>query len=131
MTTKKYSILLDDKEIGTTELEKADPPMGVAFGKIIFNDIVSGYSFFKTYCLNNGIEIMTDYPDDRFIATANIPKLKVIDFNGIEIKGQGTNIEGMDNDSFEISILGISYPFFEEEFPHHVKAHNDQFEDKN
>ncbi|MDR2206684.1 MAG: hypothetical protein LBE36_11095 [Flavobacteriaceae bacterium] len=127
----KYSILLDNKKIGTTELEKADAPMGVAFGKIIFDDIISGYDFFKTYCLNNGIEIITDYPDDRLIITATIPKLKVIDFNGIEIKGQGINIEGMDSDSFEITISGISYPFFEEEFPHHVKTYNDQFEDKN
>jgi hypothetical protein len=35
----------------------------------------------------------------------------------------------MDSDVFEITILGISYPFFEEEFPHHVRAYNDQFKE--
>lgn len=29
MTTKRYDIFLDNKIIGTTELEKADTPMGV------------------------------------------------------------------------------------------------------
>jgi len=31
---KEYSIYLDSKKIGTTRLEKADAPMGVAFGLI-------------------------------------------------------------------------------------------------
>ena len=130
MTAKQYDILLDNKKIGTTELEKSDAPMGVVFGKVTFDKIVSGYDFFINYCLNNDIEIIADYPDDRFIATANISNLKVINPNGIEIKGQGTNIEGMDSDIFEIIILEVSYPFFENEFPHHVKAYNDQFKDR-
>jgi len=129
MTTKRYDTFLDDKIIGTTELEKADTPMGVVFGNLMFDNTVSGYDFLKAYCLTNNIEIITDNPDDKLIATADIPNLKVINPNGIEIKGQGTNINGMDSDIFEITILGISYPFFEEEFPHHVKAYNDQFKE--
>jgi len=129
MTPKRYDIFLGDKIIGTTELEKADAPMGVVFGIITFDNIISGYNFLKTYCLTNNIEIITDYPDDKLIATADIPNLKVVNPNGIEIKGQGININGMDNDVFEITILGVSYPFFEEEFPHHVKAYSDQFKE--
>lgn len=129
MTTKRYGIFLDDKIIGTTELEKADAPMGVVFGNVTFDNIVSGYDFLKTYCLINNIEIITDYPDDKLIEATDIPNLKVINPNGIEIKGQGTKINGMDSDVFEITILGVSYPFFEEEFPHHVKAYNDQFKE--
>jgi hypothetical protein len=129
MTKKRYNIFLDDKIIGTTELEKADAPMGVVFGNVTFDNIVSGYDFLKTYCLTNNIEIITDYSDDKLIATTDISNLKVINPNGIEIKGQGTNINGMDSDVFEITILGVSYPFFEEEFPHHVKAYNDQFKE--
>lgn len=129
MTKKRYNIFLDDKIIGTTELEKADAPMGVVFGNVTFDNIVSGYDFLKTYCLTNNIEIITDYPDDKLIATTDIPNLKVINPNGIEIKGQGTNINGMDSDVFEITIIGVSYQFFEEEFPHHVKAYNDQFKE--
>ena len=35
----------------------------------------------------------------------------------------------MDGDEFEITLEGVAYPFFEEEFPHHVKAYNDQFKE--
>ena len=123
---KIYDIFLDENKIGTTELEKADAPMGVAFGQIKFVDIISGYEFFKQYCLKNKINF-TDYPEDKLIMTWNIPNLKVIDKGGVEIIGIGADVSGMDSDTFDITILGISYPFYEEEFPHHVKAYNEMF----
>lgn len=129
MTKKIYDIILDNNKLGTTELENADAPMGVVFGQINFIHINSGYDFLKKYCLTNNIQIISDYPDEKLIATADIPTIKVVDTNGIEIKGQGTNIEGMDNDVFQVTILGIPYPFFEEEFPHHRKAYDNQFKD--
>ena len=100
--------------------------MGVVFGEIKLDNIMSGYDFFKAYCLKNRIEIINDYPDDRLIGTSNIPDIKVVDNNGVEIKGQGINIEGMDGDIFEIIILGIPYPFFEAEFAHHVISYNNK-----
>jgi hypothetical protein len=126
MKTKVYSLLLENTKIGTTDLEKADAPMGVVFGQVKLNEISSGYNFFKDYCLKNGIEIRYDFPEEALIVTADIPALKVLDPNGIEIKGQSIHIEGMDTDSFEVTILGIPYPFFEAEFPHHVKAYDSQ-----
>ena len=129
MTNKTYEILLDDKIIGTTKLEKSDAAMGVVFGDIKLNDISSGYEFFKSYCVTNGIEIINDYPEDKLIATSDIPKLKIINSNGVEIKGQGTSIDGMDSNIFEVTILGVPYPFYEEEFPHHVRAYENQFKD--
>lgn len=123
---KTYDILLDENKIGTTELEKADAPMGVVYGQIKFLDIISGYEFFKQYCLKNKIEF-TDETEDRLIMTMDIPNLKVIDKAGIEIKGVGTNVSGMDGDNFDITVLGIPYPFYEEEFPHHVKTYNEMF----
>lgn len=129
MTTKRYDIFLDDKIIGTTELEKADAPMGVVFGHIQFNNIISGYDFIKKYCLENNIELAEDYPEDKLILTRTIENLKVINENGIEIKGIGNQISGMDGDEFEIILEGVPYPFFEEEFPQHVKAYNEQFKE--
>lgn len=129
MTTKRYDIFLDDKVIGTTELEKADAPMGVVFGLIHFTDNIFDYNFFKKYCLDNNIELADDYPDDKLISTQTIENLKVINENGIEIKGLGNQISGMDGEEFEITLEGVAYPFFEEEFPHHVKAYEDQFKD--
>lgn len=131
MVNKQYNLLLDDNIIGTTELEKADVSMGVVFGTIRFNHIVSGYDFLKTYCSTNNIDIICDDPEDKVIETGDIPNLKVVNPSGIEIKGEGTSISGMDNANFEITILGIPYSYFEEEFPHHVKAYKDTFMETN
>lgn len=129
MTSRLYDIFLEDKLIGTTELEKADVPMGVVFGEITFANISWDYDFLKKYCLVNNIEITTDHPNLKLIATANIPNLKVVSPNGIEIKGQGTSINGMDTDIFEITIWAVPYPFFQEEFKLHVKAYKDQLKE--
>lgn len=130
MTIKQYDIFLDNKIIGTTELEKADAPMGDVFGKITFDNIIYGYDFLVSYCLKNNIEIISDYPEDKYILTAVIPNLKLVNPNGIEIKGQGTIIEGSDTDIFQVTIVGIPYPFYEEEFPQHRKAYDNQFNNK-
>lgn len=124
MYTKIYDILLDNNKIGTTEFENSDAPMRVVFGKINFIDIVFGYAFFKSYCLTKGIPIITDYPEDKLIVTADIPTLKILSPKEIEIKGEGSNIEGMDVDVFQVTILGIQYPFFEEEFPPNKNVYN-------
>jgi hypothetical protein len=79
MTTIRYDIFLDDLIIGTTELEKADAPMGVVFGQIQFNNIISGYDFFKKYCLENNIELADDYPEDKLISTRTIDNFNTPD----------------------------------------------------
>ncbi len=127
MTTKLYNIYLDGKLIGTTELDKADAPMGGVFGVINFTDNNLDYKFFKKYCLDNSIELAYDHPEEKLIATRTIAGLKITNENGIEVKGLGNQISGMDGDEFEVILEGVPYPFFEEEFPHHVKAYNEQF----
>jgi hypothetical protein len=127
---KKYLIEIDGKLIGYSDLEKADAPMGVVFGELIFTDLKFGYDFLKEYCENNQIELASDYPKDKMISTMDIPKLKITNDNGIEIKGVGNQITGMDNEEYEISIFGIPYPFYEEEFPHHVKEYENMFNKK-
>lgn len=125
---KTYKVFLGDKEIGTSKLEKADAPMGVVFGLIEFNGIETPYEFFKEYCLKNNIVINTDDPEFEFIDTQVISELKVFRQDGLEIKGvSGNAITGMKNEGYEISILGISYPFYKEEFPHHVEHYENMF----
>ncbi|WP_298321266.1 hypothetical protein [uncultured Aquimarina sp.] len=119
--SKIYNIHLNGLLIGTTELEKADAPMGVVIGELRFTDQKFGYDSLKEYCENNQIELASDYPEDKMISTMNISELKITNDKGIEIKGVGNQITGMDNEEYEISIFGIPYPFYEEEFPHHVK----------
>lgn len=129
MTIKRYDLFLDDKIIGTTDLEKADATMGVVFGRINFANIVLDYDFIKKYCVKNNIELANDYPEDKLISTRTITNLKVKNEKGIEIISAGNQISGMDSDEFEITLEGVPYPFFEEEFPHHVKTYEDQFKE--
>ena len=121
--------MLDGHEIGTSLLEKADVPMGVVFGVIRFVNQDFGYDFFKNYCLSTAVELASDYPDDKLMSTGTIESLKVINESGKEIKGIGNQITGMDGEDFEISIEGIPYPFYEEEFPHHRKAYDEMFKE--
>ena len=126
-----YNITLNGTLIGTSELEKADAPMGVAFGLIKFNEIESPYEFFKEYCLKNNIVINTDDPEFEFIDTQVISELKVFRQDGMEIQGvAGNAITGMKGEGYEISILGIPYPFYEEEFPNHAAEYKTMFDEK-
>ncbi len=126
MKNKIYRILLDENLIGTTELENADSPMGIVFGKINFAHCKIGFDFFKEYCEKNKIESDL-YTDEKIISTRYIPNLKILDEENTEIKGMGNYVSGMDNDIFEIYIEGIPYPDYEEKFPKHVKNYNEKF----
>lgn len=117
----EYSIHIGDIKLGTTKLEKADASMGVVFGEIKFVEQNMGYDFIKDYCESMNIGIETDYPEDKLISTMTIGTLIVKNEKGIEIKGIGNQISGMDSDVFEVTLLGVPYPFYELEFPHHVK----------
>lgn len=125
-----YKVVLGDIEIGTSKLEKADVPMGVVSGLIEFDGIGTPYEFLKEYCLKNNIVINIDDPEFNFIDTQVISKLKVFRQDGLEVKGiVGNTITGMKDVGYEISILGISYPFYEEEFPHHVEHYKNMFKE--
>jgi hypothetical protein len=125
-----YTIFLDDILFGTTLLEKADAPMGVVYGLIKSSNKNFGYEFIKEYCKSNGIELASDYPEDKLISTRTIEQLTVKNDLGIEIKAIGNQISGMDSEGFEITLEGIPYPFYEEEFPNHVKEYNEMFKEK-
>lgn len=121
-----YSIFLDNNKIGTSLLDKADASMGCVFGQITFLDKNLNFDFFSKYCMHNNIKA-EEFPDDKFISTQTIPTLKVLNEAGTEIKGVGCYFAGMDSEGFEINIIGVPYPFFEEEFPHHVNADRNHF----
>jgi hypothetical protein len=124
---KNYKILLNEKLFGTTKLEFGDPPMGVVFGQINFAEKNIGYDIIKQYCIDNLIEIQTDFPNDKLIATGKIEKLKVYNAENIELIGLGNNIEGMDNDSYTLTILGIDSEVYEREFPEHIAEYEQKF----
>ena len=123
---KVYDILLGNTKIGTTGFENADPPMGVILGKISFVNESFDYSFFRDYCVNNDVRFQEDKAL-KLILTNEILDLHIFDSSGREIKGLAATISGMDDDEFIISVEGIPYPFYEQEFPHHVKAYQQRF----
>ena len=120
MVEKKYNIFLEGKILGSTKLEFGDPPMGIVFGQISFVDRNLGYDFIKKYCIDNSIEIQIDYPDEKLITTGIIEKLNIFNSNNNELKGIGNFIEGMDSDSYTISIYGLDNEVFKQEFPEHI-----------
>jgi len=122
----KYNIFLNNVNIGSSDLENADPPMGVVSGQINFQDKNFDYNFFRNYCKINTIKT-EEYPEDQFISTQIIANLKVYNKNGIEISGNGCYIAGMDSEGFEINIIGIPYPLYQEEFPQHVSHYQNKF----
>lgn len=129
MTKVIYDIFLEDNKIATTELEKADVPMGVVFGRIHFINIVSGYDYFRNYCLLKNIELLLDYPEDKLILTRTIENLLVKNNTGVEVKSSGNQISGTDSDEFGITLEGVPYLFYEKEFPHHVKDYEKQLKE--
>jgi hypothetical protein len=128
MSKKNYIILLDEKLFGTTKLEFGDPPMGIVFGQIEFSDENIGYEFIKEYCIDNLIDIQTDYPTDKLISTGKIEKLKIYNTENIEIIGLGNSIEGMDSDNYTITILGLDCEIYEKEFPNHIAEYKKKFD---
>lgn len=117
---KKYNIYLDRSFVGYTHLEKSDAPMGVVFGLIYFENIETPYDFFTNYFKEYNLAVNYNDPNVKLIDTQALDGLKVMNEDGIEIVGLGTSINGMDDDGYNIEIVGIESYLFANEFPNHV-----------
>jgi hypothetical protein len=82
--------------------------------------------FFKTYCLKHNIEFQDDI-DTGLISSRAIPDLHIFDISGYEIKGDVCYIAGTDAEHFEIYIEAVPFPFYGQEFQHHVIAEQKRF----
>jgi hypothetical protein len=126
---KTYTLFLDGTRIGTSFLEYGDPPMGVVFGEIIPDGIELNFAYIKKYCKQHSIPFR-ETPEDQLIFTDSIPGLIVCNEAGVEISGAECNIEGMDSEMYNINILGIPYPFYAEEFAHHVTDYENRLKNE-
>ena len=102
--------------------------MGVIGGSVTFSIAEDPYSFFKRYCVAHSVPINLDEEEFGFIDTQNMNGLKVFRPDGVEIAGvPGASICGFRDEGYAITVLGIPYPFYGEEFPHHCDAYEKQF----
>jgi len=123
----QFKVLISDQLIATSELENGDPPMGVAFGKLNFEMNSFGYNELKELLENNGVKIAEDDRSAKMLSTETSDKLRILNQYDVEIKGEGNQIIGAESEEFQISIFGIPYPFYEEEFPKLVKDYKERF----
>ena len=98
----KFQIYSKDILIGETDLEKGDPPMGVAFGLFAPH---RNYVNFRKLCQNS-------------LGEQSVLELKV-KIGNLKVECAGVGIDdyvGSEEDEITIHVLGISKPSYEELF---------------
>jgi hypothetical protein len=112
-----YSVHFGTTLIGHSELEFGDPPMGVAFGKLLPTPEYQGVRSKCIAALAGGdqthLNLSVRGADGVTIPAAGVGVLDAVDLSMEEI---------------EVEVLGIPYPLYAELFPGHVRAYETKFE---
>ncbi len=111
----KFSVYAGERLIGTTALERGDPPMGVAFGTMI---ATNGYAEVRTQCIQQ-------------LGDQAALKLSVRTSAGMVLPCVGVGINDLSDEAGEpcldVEVLGIDHEVYATLFPEHVTAYRDQF----
>lgn len=110
-----FAVYCANTLVGYSDLESGDPPMGVAFGRFIPAD---GYRAIQNQCIENH----TDQTALRL--TVRTPQNETIQCAGVGILDYSRETG---EEFIELNVLGISYPPYEQLFPHHVVRYEQQF----
>lgn len=105
MITGVFTVLLDRKLLGYTNLEYADNAMGILCGKLFFTEVQSPYHFLKAYALTNAIELYDDDENEKLISLAVLPKIEILVTQTGALIHVGAAIEGMESDDFQITLF--------------------------
>ena len=113
----RFEVKLRGEVIGFSELEGGDPPMGVAFGRLL---PTPAYTSIRPYCIEH-----RDY-------WKLIPELTVQESGGVPIECSG-GVQIIDfspelgEEGIQVHVNGIPYPLYGELFPQHVALYREQF----
>ncbi|MFT3897699.1 MAG: hypothetical protein QM719_08395 [Thermomonas sp.] len=113
---KRFEIYSRDSLVGWSDLELGDAPMGVAFGRFI---PATSYSDIQP-------QVVASYgsSQEHLRLSARTPSGELIECAGVCIEDHSADLgEG----GLEVSVLGISEPPYDQLFPHHVAAYEQQF----
>jgi len=118
-----FDIFHGDVLIGRSELEYGDPPMGAAFGQFEPTD-----AFVP---LRNAMKPARDGAGNEQRDRRYLVGVGARSADGIELVCSHVEVceygEADNPLAWEVACLGIERPPYEELFPHHVKAYEDQF----
>jgi hypothetical protein len=111
----KYTIYSRGEVVGYSELERGDPPMGVAFGNFTPSN---SYVMIQRECITNHVN-------------QSALKLSVCTEAGVVIQCSGVSILDYSAEAeaslIEVNVLGIPSGLYEKLFPEHVTAYARQF----
>jgi hypothetical protein len=109
----KFFVYSGDVLVGVSELERGDPPMGVAFGALIPD---AAYAHIRAECVAN-------HADQTGL------NLSVTTAGGVSIPCVGVAVLDCDleGEPPEVNVLGVPYPLYGELFPAHVAAYETRF----
>jgi len=112
----RFEVFCKGHQIGWSDLELGDPPMGVAFGVFVPGP---GYS-----SIQEQVRAFAQRDQRHFNFTVRI-------VDGEEFRAAGVSIADYSfdcgEDAIELNVLGIEYPAYGEVFPEHVAAYERQW----
>jgi hypothetical protein len=106
----RYEVFAGDELIGWSELEKGDPPMGVAEGRLMTT---------PAYCPTQ--HALPHQPQLRIRAVGDT----FLEHTGAYIEDQSA---ALGPDGIEVIILGLPLDSYRRHFSQHLKAYAEQFE---
>ncbi len=121
---KVYQVKLDGKVIGATNFESGDPTNGVVAGHLREYNVELKYDFFIDL-INKGVFVNVDHERlKKFINVNARDRFTVHLEDGSQVIGiNGIHFVSMDDKHFIVSIVGINFPFYAEEFPRHCSTY--------
>lgn len=113
----RFEILANSVLIGHTAFESGDPPMGVAFGRLI---PVAAYQTVQPTIIQGEAREVEGIDFAVRIASSG----QVIECLGVAITDCSAEFGA---EGLEVAALGIGHPLYAELFPQHVEAYENQF----